>query len=116
MVGKSSQIPFGETMSYKGLSTKIGNPDGMRAVGNANGHNRISIIIPCHRVIGEDGKLTGYGGGLHRKKWLLDFERETMEKIAPSWYRFSQVKKIVLVIHFMQIFAHDNPALQGGAK
>jgi AraC family transcriptional regulator of adaptative response/methylated-DNA-[protein]-cysteine methyltransferase len=68
-------IPFGKTRSYKEQAVALGNPKAIRAVASANGHNRVSIIIPCHRVIGSDGSLTGYGGGLHRKKWLLDFER-----------------------------------------
>ena len=69
------KIQYGETVSYKEMAKRIGNPDAVRAVGNANGHNRISIVLPCHRVIGENGTLTGYGGGLSRKKWLLDFEK-----------------------------------------
>jgi len=69
------EIPYGETRSYKQQAIALGNPKAIRAVASANGHNRISIIIPCHRVIGSDGSLTGYGGGLHRKKWLLDFEK-----------------------------------------
>ncbi len=68
-------IPYGETRSYAQQAALLGKPTAIRAVGSANGHNRISIIIPCHRVIGSDGSLTGYGGGLHRKKWLLDFEK-----------------------------------------
>lgn len=68
-------IPFGSTRSYKAQAMKLGKPEAIRAVANANGMNRISIIIPCHRVIGEDGQLTGYGGGLHRKRWLLEFEK-----------------------------------------
>ncbi len=67
-------IPFGETRSYKEQAIALGNPKAVRAVASANGHNRVSIIIPCHRVIGSDGSLVGYGGGLHRKKWLLDME------------------------------------------
>ncbi len=68
-------IPYGETRSYKQQAIALGNPKAVRAVASANGHNRIAVIIPCHRVIGSDGSLTGYGGGLHRKKWLLDLER-----------------------------------------
>ena len=70
------KIPYGKTISYKSQATTLGKPEAVRAVANANGHNRISIIIPCHRVIGEDGTLTGYGGGLWRKKWLLDLEKK----------------------------------------
>jgi len=69
------QIPYGETRSYKQQAKAIGNPRAIRAVAAANGQNRVSIVIPCHRVIGSDGSLTGYGGGLDRKKWLLDFEK-----------------------------------------
>jgi AraC family transcriptional regulator of adaptative response/methylated-DNA-[protein]-cysteine methyltransferase len=71
---KLLDIPYGETRSYKQQSIAVGNLGAIRAVGTANGANRISIIVPCHRVIGEDGTLTGYGGGLKRKRWLLDFE------------------------------------------
>jgi methylated-DNA-[protein]-cysteine S-methyltransferase len=67
-------IPFGETRSYAKLARAIGNPAAVRAVGLANGRNPVSIIVPCHRVIGSDGSLTGYGGGLDRKRFLLDFE------------------------------------------
>jgi len=69
-------IPYGETISYKELAELIGQPTAIRAVGGANHHNPISIIIPCHRVIGTDGKLTGYGGGLGNKEILLNLERQ----------------------------------------
>lgn len=69
------QIPYGETISYGELARRVGNPNGSRAVGLANGANPISIVIPCHRVIGSNGKLTGYGGGLRNKEWLLAHER-----------------------------------------
>jgi len=72
-------IPYGETWSYQQQAIKLNKPKAIRAVANSNGHNRIAIIIPCHRVIGKDGHLTGYGGGLERKKWLLDFERDNIE-------------------------------------
>jgi methylated-DNA-[protein]-cysteine S-methyltransferase len=68
------KIPFGKTRSYMDVSRALGDPKAIRAVGTANGSNKIGIIVPCHRVIGSDGSLTGYAGGLHRKKWLLDFE------------------------------------------
>jgi methylated-DNA-[protein]-cysteine S-methyltransferase len=67
-------IPYGVTISYGDLARQVGNPQGSRAVGLANGRNPIAIIVPCHRVIGANGKLTGYGGGLPRKAALLDFE------------------------------------------
>jgi methylated-DNA-[protein]-cysteine S-methyltransferase len=69
-------IPYGETISYGELSKRIQNPAAVRAVGSANGRNPLSIVIPCHRVIGSNGKLVGYGGGLWRKKWLLDHEKK----------------------------------------
>jgi AraC family transcriptional regulator, regulatory protein of adaptative response / methylated-DNA-[protein]-cysteine methyltransferase len=69
-------IPFGQTRSYQEQANILKMPDAVRAVANANGMNRISIVIPCHRVIGSDGRLTGYGGGLKRKKWLLDHEKK----------------------------------------
>jgi AraC family transcriptional regulator, regulatory protein of adaptative response / methylated-DNA-[protein]-cysteine methyltransferase len=69
-------IPYGTTRSYLEQSVALGKPGSIRAVANANGMNRIAIIIPCHRVIGSDGQLTGYGGGLKRKKWLLDHEKK----------------------------------------
>ncbi len=69
------QIPAGATISYKELALRIGNPAATRAVGLANGSNPIAIVVPCHRVIGADGSLTGYGGGLDRKRWLLAHEQ-----------------------------------------
>ena len=68
-------IPFGETRSYGQLAKAIGKPSAMRAVGAANGRNPIAIVVPCHRVIGADGSLTGFGGGLERKKFLLNLEQ-----------------------------------------
>ncbi len=72
------RIPYGETISYGELARRIGQPNASRAVGRANGQNPISIIIPCHRVIGADGTLTGYGGGLDRKLRLLELERAAL--------------------------------------
>lgn len=69
------EIPYGVTISYGTLANRIGNPRAVRAVGLANGRNPISIIVPCHRVIGASGQLTGYGGGLDRKRYLLELER-----------------------------------------
>ena len=68
------EIPYGATISYAELARRVGNPNASRAVGAANGRNPISIIIPCHRVIGSNNHLTGYGGGIERKRFLLDFE------------------------------------------
>lgn len=70
------QIPYGQTRSYKQQANAIANTQAVRAVARANGENRISIIIPCHRVIGSDGTITGYGGGIQRKQWLLKHEFE----------------------------------------
>lgn len=70
-----TQIPFGHTRSYGELALQLGNKNAMRAVGAANGRNPIAIIVPCHRVIGADGKMTGYAGGLNRKLWLLQHEQ-----------------------------------------
>ena len=71
------KIPYGETWTYKQQAETLGNIKAVRAVANANGCNKIAFIIPCHRVIGSDGSLTGYGGGLERKKWLIDLENKT---------------------------------------
>ena len=71
-------IPAGQTWSYRELAARIGQPKAVRAVGMANGANLIGIVVPCHRVIGSDGSLTGYGGGLQRKQWLLDHERQAL--------------------------------------
>jgi methylated-DNA-[protein]-cysteine S-methyltransferase len=68
------RIPAGTTLSYRELAIRIGRPKAVRAVGHANGANPICVVVPCHRLVGSDGSLTGYGGGLHRKRWLLDHE------------------------------------------
>jgi methylated-DNA-[protein]-cysteine S-methyltransferase len=72
------EIPYGATVSYAELAGTIGRPDRVRAVGGAVGRTPVPIIVPCHRVIGSDGSLTGYGGGLHRKRALLDLEAATV--------------------------------------
>ena len=69
-----TQIPYGKTMSYLELSKRTGDAKAIRAVGTTNGKNQLSIVVPCHRVIGSNGTLTGYGGGLWRKQWLLEHE------------------------------------------
>lgn len=74
------EIPFAKTTSYQEIANKLGDPKVIRAAASANGKNPISIIIPCHRVIGSDGSLTGYAGGLHRKKWLLDHENPVKQQ------------------------------------
>jgi methylated-DNA-[protein]-cysteine S-methyltransferase len=73
------EVPYGETVTYGELAATIGRPTASRAVGHANGHNPISIIVPCHRVVGSAGDLTGYGGGLPRKRFLLDLERSSAQ-------------------------------------
>ncbi len=70
-----ARIPYAATTSYGAIARELGKPGASRAVGRANGRNRLAIVIPCHRVIESDGSLRGYGGGLHRKQWLLDHER-----------------------------------------
>jgi methylated-DNA-[protein]-cysteine S-methyltransferase len=75
-------IPFGETASYGEIARQIGSPDAPRAVGLANGRNPVAVIVPCHRVIGANGTLTGYGGGLERKRLLLDLESGVLPLVA----------------------------------
>ncbi len=77
-------IPFGQTLSYAQLASRIGKPAAMRAVGAANGRNPIPIVLPCHRVIGADGSLTGFGGGLPTKRFLLELEGALPAEAAPS--------------------------------
>ena len=72
------KIPYAETRSYEQLAVSIGNPKAQRAVGRANGDNRLAIVIPCHRVIRSDGTLSGYGGGVRRKEWMLRHERAVL--------------------------------------
>ena len=73
------KIPFGKTISYMELSKRLGDPKTIRAAASANGKNPLWILIPCHRVIGSDGSLTGYAGGLWRKKWLLEHESSSKQ-------------------------------------
>ena len=77
-------IPYGETRSYREVAVAIGNPKAVRAVGGANGSNPIPIIIPCHRVIGSNGSLTGFGGGIDTKRYLLDLESSHSGLFAPD--------------------------------
>ena len=79
---KLREIPAGSTASYSGLAVGMGKPAAVRAVGRANGANPIAIVIPCHRVVGAGGELTGYGGGLWRKRWLLEHERRMAESLS----------------------------------
>jgi len=79
-----TRIPTGKTLSYGALAATVGKPKAMRAVGMANGSNPIPLIAPCHRVIGADGSLTGFGGGLHRKRWLLTHEGASFADMAAA--------------------------------
>jgi len=79
-----TQIPYGETRSYGEIAKQLGKPKASRAIGAANGRNPISIIVPCHRVIGSDGSLTGFGGGIERKQWLLAHEARVKGATASS--------------------------------
>lgn len=74
-------IAYGETASYGAIARAVGRPDASRAVGAATGRNPLSLVVPCHRVVGADGTLTGYGGGLDRKAWLLDFEAQALRAL-----------------------------------
>ena len=77
-------IPVGTTTTYGKLAAAVGNPGAARAVGLANGANPVAIVVPCHRVIGANATLTGFGGGLHRKRWLLEHERTSIAQAQPS--------------------------------
>ena len=80
------EIPFGKTMSYESIAERLARPGAARAVGRANGDNRIAIIVPCHRVINANGSLSGYGGGRHRKRWLLSHEKRGVQlTLGPDW-------------------------------
>ncbi|MGH2880319.1 MAG: methylated-DNA--[protein]-cysteine S-methyltransferase [Solirubrobacteraceae bacterium] len=74
------EIPYGQTISYGELARWVGNPKASRAVGTANGHNPAAVIVPCHRVIAADGGIGGYGGGLERKRWLLEHEARSSSR------------------------------------
>lgn len=78
-----TEVPYGATVSYGEIARRVGAPTSARAVGTANGRNPIVVVVPCHRVIGADGTLTGYGGGLGRKRWLLDLEAG-VQQLAPA--------------------------------
>ena len=78
------EIPVGETRTYSQLARAVGSPKAVRALGHANGRNPISIIVPCHRLVGSDGALRGYAGGLDRKRWLLDHEQRVVGAKSPK--------------------------------
>lgn len=80
--GALQTIPYGETISYAELAQRVGKPAAARAVGAANGQNPLPIVVPCHRVIGSSGHLTGYAGGLHIKRYLLELERRTVGRVS----------------------------------
>lgn len=84
------EIPYGETTSYGQVARRANQPNAARAVGLANGSNPIPVIVPCHRVIGADGSLTGFGGGLDRKRWLLAHEQRVLDARAPQLRRAGQ--------------------------
>ena len=79
-----ADIPFGTTVSYAQQAKSIGRPTATRAIGAANGRNPVVVLLPCHRVIGADGSLTGFGGGLPVKKWLLQHETDVLSRVSPS--------------------------------
>lgn len=87
--GALRTIPCGETWSYRDLAARIGSPKALRAVGLANGANPVGIVVPCHRVVGADGSLTGYGGGVERKRWLLEHEGHRFPSRVDSQLRFA---------------------------
>ncbi|MEK4094343.1 methylated-DNA--[protein]-cysteine S-methyltransferase [Viridibacillus sp. FSL H8-0110] len=80
-----TSIPYGKTVAYKDIAVSIGNEKAIRAVGNANGKSKLSIVIPCHRIIGSNGKLTGYAGGVWRKEWLLQHEKTSCKGITKGY-------------------------------
>lgn len=90
------QIPYGQTMSYDEQARRMGKPGAQRAVGHANGHNRIAIVIPCHRVIRSDGKLCGYGGGLWRKRRLLELEANVLARSTPTASAASEADQVAM--------------------
>ena len=79
-----AEIPYGRTASYGQQAASIGRPKAVRAIGGANGRNPVAIVLPCHRIVGADGSLTGFGGGLEVKKWLLDHEQSTLRSAASN--------------------------------
>lgn len=89
-----AKIPYGKTVSYRDIAFVLGSSQAVRAVGSANGQNPIVIIVPCHRVIGSDGRLTGYGGGLWRKQWLLNLESN-----LPQANLFGEIAELVNANH-----------------
>jgi O-6-methylguanine DNA methyltransferase len=89
-----TNIPFGQTRSYKDIAIKLGNSNASRIIGRANSNNPVVIIVPCHRVIGANNKLRGYTGGIWRKKWLLDHEKQHHESLSSNLTKFLHNSKI----------------------
>ncbi|MDR2037959.1 MAG: methylated-DNA--[protein]-cysteine S-methyltransferase [Bacteroidales bacterium] len=85
-------IPFGNTATYADIAQKIGNSKAVRAVGTTNGKNQLWLVVPCHRIIGSDGSLTGYAGGIERKKWLLDHEARISRKLGLTIHQSIQLE------------------------
>jgi methylated-DNA-[protein]-cysteine S-methyltransferase len=79
-----AEIPYGHTASYGQQAASIGRPKAVRAIGGANGRNPVAIVLPCHRIVGADGSLTGFGGGIEVKKWLLDHEQRTLHNTTSN--------------------------------
>ncbi len=102
------QIPYGQTASYGRQAAAIGRPSAVRAVANANGKNKISIIVPCHRVIGSDGTLTGYGGGMWRKERLLALERASDFRRASDFQQANLVEEQQRDHHRTEVFYHES--------
>ena len=101
-------IPSGAAVSYGKLAEQIARPKAVRAVGLANGSNPIGIVVPCHRVIGSDGSLTGYGGGLERKRWLLDMSESTRRNnTSPQYVRYVRVPLFTYLRGIMVKCMHD---------
>jgi methylated-DNA-[protein]-cysteine S-methyltransferase len=90
------RIPVGTTISYAELARRIGRPKAVRAVGLANGQNPVALVVPCHRVIGKDGSLTGYGGGLDKKRWLLEHESASLFQLPGSGKPGAKSKATIL--------------------
>lgn len=90
------EIPFGETRTYGEIAARLGRPSASRAVGAANGRNPIGIVVPCHRVIGADGTLTGYAGGMERKRWLLEHERAVLARHGHAPLRATDAANVQL--------------------
>jgi methylated-DNA-[protein]-cysteine S-methyltransferase len=112
------RIPFGETRSYLDIAKAVGQPKAARAVGLANNQNPIAIVVPCHRVIGTDGKMVGYGGGVQRKRWLLDHEARVAQPVGRTLDLFSPPAAVHLAKREAAVAAlvRDTSQARGGAR